>query len=84
KGFFSRDPAAVQQTSRLLGEACRSHGFFLVVKHGVDANLISNVHRHMDMFFDMPLCEKQKAQRKIGEHYGYASNFTGRFYSKHP
>ncbi|KAG5580934.1 hypothetical protein H5410_051561, partial [Solanum commersonii] len=30
------------------------------------------------MFFDMPLREKKKAQRKIGEHYGYATSFTGR------
>ncbi|KAG5580946.1 hypothetical protein H5410_051573 [Solanum commersonii] len=81
-GFFSRDLAAAQQASRLLGEACRSHGFFLVVKHGVDANLISIVHRHMDMFFDMPLYEKPKAQRKIGEHCGYANNFAGRSISK--
>ncbi|WMV45419.1 hypothetical protein MTR67_038804 [Solanum verrucosum] len=61
-----------------------SHGFLLVVNHGVDSNLISRAHRYMDTFFDMPLFEKQKAQRKIGEHYGYASRFTGRFSSKLP
>ncbi|WMV51281.1 hypothetical protein MTR67_044666 [Solanum verrucosum] len=81
RGFFSADPFAAQQASRLVGEACRSHGFFLIVNHGVDANLISNAHRYMDMFFDMPLYEKKKAQRKIGEHCGYASSFAGRFSS---
>ncbi|KAH0659152.1 hypothetical protein KY289_027900 [Solanum tuberosum] len=84
RGFFSGDPAETQQTSRLVGEACRSHGFFLVVNHGVDSNLISRAHRYMDMFFDMPFSVKQKAQRKIGEHCGYASSFTGRFSSKLP
>ncbi|KAG5580935.1 hypothetical protein H5410_051562 [Solanum commersonii] len=84
RGFFFCDHFAAQQASRLVGEACRSHGFFLIVNHGVDANLISNAHRYMDMFFDMPLCEKKKAQRKIGEHYGYAGSFAGRFSSKVP
>ncbi|XP_055811993.1 gibberellin 20 oxidase 1-like [Solanum dulcamara] len=84
KGFFSGDPAAVQQASRLVGEACRSHGFFLVVNHGIDANLISNAHRYMDTFFELPLSVKQNAQRKIGEDYGYASSFTERFSSKLP
>uniref|UniRef100_M1DGW5 Ga20 oxidase n=1 Tax=Solanum tuberosum TaxID=4113 RepID=M1DGW5_SOLTU len=84
RGFFSADPVATQQASRLVGKACRSHGFFLVVNHKVDSNLISNAHRYMDMFFDMPLCEKKKAQRKIGEHCGYASSCTGRFSSKLP
>ncbi|WMV50688.1 hypothetical protein MTR67_044073 [Solanum verrucosum] len=46
--FFSGDPAAAEQASRLVGEACRNHGFFLVVNHEVDANLVSNVHHYMD------------------------------------
>ncbi|WMV51306.1 hypothetical protein MTR67_044691 [Solanum verrucosum] len=84
RGFFSADLVAAQQASRLVGKACRSHDFFLVVNHKVDSNLISNAHRYMDMFFGIPLCEKKKAQRKIGEHCGYASSFTGRFSSKLP
>ncbi|KAK6779899.1 hypothetical protein RDI58_022083 [Solanum bulbocastanum] len=84
RDFFSSGPAATQQTSRLVGEACRSHGFFLVVNHRVDSNLISRAHHYMDTFFDMPLSEKQKAQRKIGEHCDYTSSFTGRFSSKIP
>jgi gibberellin 20-oxidase len=38
----------------------------------------------MNMFFGIQLSEKQRAQRKIGEQYGYASSFTGRFSSKLP
>ena len=83
-GFFSGDPTTMQEASRLVGEACKSHGFFLVVNHGVDENLISNAHRNMDMFFSLPLSEKLKAERKIGEHCGYASSFTGTFLSKLP
>ncbi|KAM3248690.1 hypothetical protein P3L10_010459 [Capsicum annuum] len=84
RGFFSGDPMVAQQVSRLVDEACRSHGFFLLVNHGVDANLISNAHYCLDAFFDLLLSEKQKAQRKIGEHFGYASRFTERFSSKFP
>ncbi|KAL3524213.1 hypothetical protein ACH5RR_017047 [Cinchona calisaya] len=83
-GFLSGNPSAALEASRMVGEACRKHGFFLVVNHGVDAGLISDAHKYMDFFFEQPLCEKQKAQRKIGEHCGYASSFTGRFSSKLP
>nr|AMD09812.1 gibberellin 20-oxidase [Artocarpus altilis] len=83
-GFLSGDPAAATEASRLVGEACGKHGFFLVVNHGVDRQLISDAHRYMDDFFELPLSEKQRAQRKAGEHCGYASSFTGRFSSKLP
>lgn len=82
--FFSGDPTATERVSDLVGQACREHGFFLVVNHGVDKNLISDAHKYMDLFFDLPLSEKHKAQRKLGEHCGYASSFTGRFSSKLP
>lgn len=83
-GFLSGDPVAAMEASKLVGEACQKHGFFLVVNHGVDEKLIADAHRYMDSFFELPLSEKQKAQRKIGEHWGYASSFTGRFCSKLP
>ncbi|KAL7108463.1 hypothetical protein ACP275_06G113900 [Erythranthe tilingii] len=83
-GFLSGDPTASARASMLVGQACRKHGFFLVVNHGVSPDLISDGHRCMDHFFDQPLHEKQKALRKAGEHCGYASSFTGRFSSKLP
>ncbi|KAK7380215.1 hypothetical protein VNO78_32719 [Psophocarpus tetragonolobus] len=83
-GFFSGDPVATMEAARVVGEACRKHGFFLVVNHGIDARLISHAHSYMDDFFEVPLSQKQRAQRKTGEHCGYASSFTGRFSSKLP
>ncbi|KAJ4822891.1 hypothetical protein Tsubulata_042442 [Turnera subulata] len=82
--FLSGDPVAAREASRRVGEACEKHGFFLVVNHGVDKSLIADAHRYMDNFFELPLSEKQKAQRKVGESCGYASSFTGRFSSKLP
>lgn len=72
------------EASRLIAEACTQHGFFLVVNHGVSESLISDAHRLMGSFFDMPLAGKQRAQRKLGESSGYASSFTGRFSTKLP
>ncbi|KAI4347477.1 hypothetical protein L6164_008289 [Bauhinia variegata] len=83
-GFLSGDPVAAMEASRLVGEACRKHGFFLVVNHGIDPKLISDAHSYMDEFFELPLSQKQRAQRKTGQHCGYASSFTGRFSSKLP
>ncbi|CAI8604566.1 unnamed protein product [Vicia faba] len=75
-GFLSGDPLAAMEASKLVGEACQKHGFFLVVNHGIEKKLISDAHGFMDGFFQLPLVEKQRAQRKAGEHCGYASSFT--------
>ncbi|KAG9140728.1 hypothetical protein Leryth_006917 [Lithospermum erythrorhizon] len=83
-GFLSGDPIEAKKASSLVGEACKKHGFFLVVNHGVEDSLIRDAHRYMDLFFELPFHEKQRAQRKIGESCGYASSFTGRFSSKLP
>ncbi|XP_047962707.1 gibberellin 20 oxidase 1 [Salvia hispanica] len=84
RGFLSGDPSASERASHLIAEACRKHGFFLVVNHGVDADLIADAHHYMNRFFEQPLHEKQRALRKQGEHCGYASSFTGRFSSNLP
>lgn len=83
-GFLSGDPVATKEAARLVGEACGKHGFFLVANHGIDAELISHAQSYMNDFFEIPLSQKHRAQRKAGEHCGYASSFTGRFSSKLP
>ncbi|XP_057960122.1 gibberellin 20 oxidase 2-like [Malania oleifera] len=82
--FLSNDPLATETIVGLVDEACRNHGFFMVKNHGVDLQLLDRVGKKMDQFFHMSLSGKQKAQRKVGENYGYASSFTGRFTSKLP
>ncbi|KAK9994385.1 hypothetical protein SO802_024088 [Lithocarpus litseifolius] len=84
KGFLSGEPTAAMEASRLVGKACVKHGFFLVVNHGVDQKLIADAHQYIDHFFELPMLAKQRAQRKVGEHCGYASSFTGRFSNKLP
>ncbi|XP_076899328.1 gibberellin 20 oxidase 1-D-like [Bidens hawaiensis] len=82
--FLSGRSSPVKEVSSLINEACEKHGFFLVANHGVDETLISKAHECLDLFFKHSLSEKQRAQRKVGESYGYASSFTGRFSSKLP
>ncbi|TVU44242.1 hypothetical protein EJB05_03678, partial [Eragrostis curvula] len=78
---LSGDAAEVVRQVR---EACEAHGFFQVVNHGIDADLVAEAHRCMDAFFKLQLPEKQRAQRQPGDCCGYASSFTGRFASKLP
>ncbi|KAL8199662.1 hypothetical protein R6Q57_013230 [Mikania cordata] len=82
--FLCGRSSSVKEAAKLVREACEDHGFFLVVNHGVDTSLINDAQRYMDLFFELPLLEKQIAQRKVGESCGYASSFTGRFSSKLP
>ncbi|GAA0176579.1 oxygenase [Lithospermum erythrorhizon] len=82
--FLSGDPLAVSRATTLVDAACRKHGFFLVVNHGIDSELIHQAQMKMNLFFEKSLAEKQRAQRKPGDHCGYASSFTNRFSSKLP
>ncbi|PKU73740.1 Gibberellin 20 oxidase 1-D [Dendrobium catenatum] len=83
-GFLLGSPESATEVVRLVGEACSSHGFFQVINHRIPSKLLADVHRSVESFFSMSLKEKQRAQRKSGESYGYASSFTGRFSSKLP
>ncbi|XP_057455290.1 gibberellin 20 oxidase 1-D-like [Lotus japonicus] len=84
RAFLSGNPQALSTVCSKVNEACKKHGFFQVVNHGVDAKLIAQAHKLIDDFFGMQLSQKQRAQRKIGEHCGYANSFIGRFSSKLP
>lgn len=83
-GFLSGDPIAANKAAEMVRQACKEQGFFMVVNHGVDKGFITNARRYMDSFFEQPLEVKQRAQRRLGEHCGYASSFIGRFSSKLP
>ncbi|GMH22498.1 hypothetical protein Nepgr_024341 [Nepenthes gracilis] len=87
-GFLSGEPFQVSKATHLVDEACKKHGLFLVVNHGVDSTLLAKAVEFTDFFYAIPLAEKRRVKRKMGDrcgiHYGYASSFTGRFTSKHP
>nr|AAD42693.1 gibberellin 20-oxidase [Citrullus lanatus] len=82
--FLNGNESDIEEATRLVDEACRKHGFFVLVNHGVDMELIKGVHECMDEFFTLPFDVKQKSQRKFGENYGYANSFIGRFSNNLP
>ncbi|XP_010446240.1 PREDICTED: gibberellin 20 oxidase 3-like [Camelina sativa] len=72
------------QASRLVSEAAKMHGFFIVTNHGVHEGILSRAYKCMDMFFNLPASEKQKVKREWGEISGYSNSFVGRFHSELP
>ncbi|KAM3334387.1 hypothetical protein ACQJBY_029045 [Aegilops geniculata] len=83
-GFLAGDGSTGAGGLRDLAAACEKHGFFQVVNHGVDPALLAKAYRCCDAFYALPLAEKQRAQRRLGENHGYAGSFVGRFGSKLP
>jgi len=64
------DNAAVKQ----IAAACREWGFFQVVNHGVDTDLIDEVWRATRAFFALPVNEKELILRTRENPWGYYNN----------
>ncbi|KAJ8754347.1 hypothetical protein K2173_002798 [Erythroxylum novogranatense] len=56
-------------TAGLIRQACTEYGFFYLVNHGVEDELVEKVFQESRKFFSLPLDEKMKLYRK--EHRGY-------------
>ncbi|KAK7247592.1 hypothetical protein RIF29_42478 [Crotalaria pallida] len=59
------DEAAIAKAAELVRDACIKHGFFQVINHGVDPNLITAAYEEMKCFFNLPLSKKLVARRNI-------------------
>jgi isopenicillin N synthase-like dioxygenase len=67
------DPASLARIAAEAGGACRDVGFFYVVNHTVDANLIAGAFAQSRRFFALPLAEKQAlAIETVGGNRGYS------------
>lgn len=84
EGFLRGDEEATKQASDIIKAACLQHGFFQVINHGVDLNLIGLAHDHTDNFFKLPPCDKLKVRRLPGSIWGYSSGHADRYLSKLP
>ncbi len=60
------DQAALDQ----IDQACRDHGFFLVVNHGLEGHL-TNLQRAAEKFFAQPMAAKRKVMRSADNPMGY-------------
>lgn len=84
EGFFKGDEKATCVAADLVRQACSSHGFFQVINHGVDPELIDLAHDHMDSFFKLPASEKLRARKTAGSPWGFSAAHAERFSSRLP
>ncbi|KAM7253180.1 hypothetical protein ACFE04_025798 [Oxalis oulophora] len=86
KGFFNGDETSIKQGVKLINRACLSHGFFQVINHGVDDNLIESAFKFSDNFFKLPTEEKLKGLKTLDDPSGggYTGAHSERFPSKLP
>ncbi|XP_050227003.1 2-oxoglutarate-Fe(II) type oxidoreductase hxnY-like [Mercurialis annua] len=61
-------------TANSIRQACVEYGFFYLINHGVETDLIAKAFDESYKFFSLPLNEKMKLLRK--EHRGYTPLFA--------
>jgi isopenicillin N synthase-like dioxygenase len=66
-------PAAKQLAAKAIGAACESSGFFTVVGHGVDQELIDRMYETSRAFFELPAEKKAEVGVIPGTNGYYAS-----------
>ncbi|CAM8993215.1 unnamed protein product [Rhodiola kirilowii] len=59
-----------------LGNSCRDWGFFQVINHGIDLELLEQIEKVGMEFFMLPLEEKLKYQMAAGTVQGYGQAFV--------
>ena len=75
--FSDGDEPARVEIGRQVDQACRQVGFFSVIGHGVDAEVIESAHAAALEFFDLPLEDRLTARKPVPTYpYGY-SPFSG-------
>ncbi|EEF30909.1 2-oxoglutarate-Fe(II) type oxidoreductase hxnY [Ricinus communis] len=61
-------------TANSIRQACVEYGFFYLVNHGIEQELIAKVFEESKKFFSLPFAEKMKLLRN--EHRGYTPLFA--------
>ncbi|KAK6152979.1 hypothetical protein DH2020_012618 [Rehmannia glutinosa] len=84
KGFLNGNQESIDFAAAQIRTACLDHGFFQVINHGVDTNIVQSAHEKMDAFFNLTLTKKLSIKRKPGGLCGYSGAHADRFSSKLP
>lgn len=82
--YLGGNPEAVKSAIKLVREACLSHGFFQVLNHGIDLELINAAQDCAVAFFKQPPGEKLKGKKQCGSLWGYSNAHAERFPSRLP
>lgn len=83
-GFMRGDAEATERAVEQIRKACRSHGFFQVMNHGVDGKLIEAAYEEIDSVFKLSLEKKHSFRRKAAEVAGYSGAHSDRIKSQLP
>ncbi|KAI3474215.1 hypothetical protein Pfo_029003 [Paulownia fortunei] len=73
RGLYSDDASLRKKTAGMISDACREWGFFQVVNHGVNHELMGRTREVWREFFQLPLEEKQKYANSPSTYEGYGS-----------
>ncbi|KAK8995905.1 hypothetical protein V6N11_076159 [Hibiscus sabdariffa] len=84
EGFVKGDEIATAKAIELVRAACTNHGFFQVINHGADADLIQAVYREIDTVFELPFDKKLGFRQKLGGYTGFSSAHAERFSTNLP
>jgi isopenicillin N synthase-like dioxygenase len=71
--YFAGTPEGKQRVAEQIDHACRDVGFYVIVGHGVDPQLINEVEVVSREFFDLPLEEKMKVHVEMPGGVGYSA-----------
>ncbi|XP_078169202.1 gibberellin 20 oxidase 1-A-like [Carex rostrata] len=78
------DASSVKVQTNALRAACETHGFFLVINHGIDTQILNEALALSEQFFAMPLETKLKAMQKKNNMWGYSGAHSERFSANLP
>ncbi|KAF3320755.1 gibberellin 20 oxidase 2-like protein [Carex littledalei] len=84
QGILTGDASSIKKQVDALRVACETHGFFLVVNHGIDTNILNETLDRAAEFFTMPLETKLNIVQKKGSMSGYSGAHSERFSDKLP
>ncbi|TVU17226.1 hypothetical protein EJB05_33245, partial [Eragrostis curvula] len=72
-----RDPDAAQAVAR----AAEEWGAFLLVGHGVPAEMVARMEEQVTLLFERPAPEKTRVERRPGDAYGYQKRIGSQGYT---
>ncbi|KAJ9704113.1 hypothetical protein PVL29_005415 [Vitis rotundifolia] len=82
EGFLKGDEVATAHAAELVRQACVTHGFFQVINHGVNPDILHATEVGLDPYFNLPMSRKLSMHKKVDELCGYCGAHSDRFAAK--
>jgi gibberellin-44 dioxygenase len=84
QGILTGNTSSIKEQVGTLHAACQTHGFFLVVNHGIDRKILNEELKLSKEFFTLPVETKLQIMQKKGSMWGYSGAHSDRFSTKLP